>query len=553
VKGELFLLFGTCAVLLTIAIADILISSVSDYTSRLLANKMRIHVRRRMIDHLQLLPLDKLDKLKTGGVISRLEGDAATFSDLLYEGLLTPLSGLLMFVIAIGSLAFISKAVTVACCVFVGFIFGAAYFMFNYMRPLFRDIREDVAKISGRLAETFGGIRVVRVFGREQHESREFVTAHHVVLRKELHTASLDIGMHRSMWFIYWCMNIAIWGMAGYMVIRHQSMTIGDMVVFVRFIHWFFQPVFMIMHSISHLQNSIACTERIFDLLDEDIQLQDKPDARGVPTVTQGFEFDSVTFAYETGKAVLHDVSFSIPAGQTVALVGPSGAGKSTITNLLVRFYDVDTGRILLDDRPISDFRLAEYRSRFSLVLQDVFLFDGTVAENIAYSHPDAAEDEVICAARAACAHGFIEALPDGYESVIGERGIKLSGGQKQRISLARAILRDTEVLILDEATSSLDSESEALIQEALREILPGRTTLVIAHRLSTIMDSDTIIVLDEGRVVEQGPHESLLQLNGKYHSMYTKQMERHTDDDGVFIEWTLDEKSTTGVSEGRT
>ena len=548
VKGEVLLLFGTCAVLLSIGVADIVVASISDYCSRMLTNKIRIHVRRQMIDHLQVMPLDKLDKLKTGGVISRLEGDARSFADLLYEGLLTPLSGLLMFVIAIGSLSLISGTVTLICCGFCMLMFVVAYIVFNWMRPLFKDIREDIAKISGRLAETFGGIRVVRVFGREHHESREFVTSHHLVIRKDLHTAGLDIATHRSFWFIYWSMNVAIWCVGGYMVIREGRMTIGDLVVFVRFIHWFFQPVFMIMHSLSHLQNSVACAERIFDLLDEDVSLKDGPNARPVQELEEAIRFDSVSFAYEQEKPVLHDVSFTIPRGQTVALVGPSGAGKTTVTNLLVRFYDVQEGKILFDGTDIRDLRVADYRDLFSLVLQDVFLFDGTVAENIAYSKPDATEAEVMEAAKASHAHEFVQELPDRYGTVIGERGIKLSGGQKQRISLARAILRDPEILILDEATSSLDSESEELIQQALRRILENRTTLVIAHRLSTIMDADRIVVLDDGRIIEEGQHLALLEKRGKYHSMFTKQMEkaRHS---AVFLQWGNGE---SGDGEGR-
>lgn len=536
-RGETLLLFGTCAVLLSIAVSDIVLSSITDYTSRLLSNKMRIHVRRQMIEHLQAMPLDKLDKLKTGGVISRLEGDASSITDLLYEGFLTPLSGLLMFAIAIGSLMFINRFVTLICCALSAVLFLVAYFVFNGMRPLFRDIREDVAQITGRLAETFGGIRVVRLFGREQFESREFVTAHHLVIRKDLHTAVLSIGTHRVFYFIYWCMNVAIWASGGYMVIRNHQMTIGDLVVFVRFIHWFFQPVFMIMHSLSHLQNSIACAERIFDVLDEDVAMKDPPDALSVGALTEGIRFDTVSFAYEPDKPVLHEVSFDIPRGRTVALVGPSGAGKTTVTNLLVRFYDVTGGKVLMDGTDVRQFKLAEYRDMFSLVLQDVFLFDGTVAENISYSRPEATQDEIEAAAIAAFAHDFVMEFADGYETIIGERGVKLSGGQKQRISLARAILRDPKILILDEATSSLDSESEALIQEALRGIMENRTTLVIAHRLSTVMDADQIVVIDGGRIMEQGTHGELLGKHGRYWEMFTKQMEK-AKGSAVYLDW---------------
>ncbi|MBT3289437.1 MAG: ABC transporter ATP-binding protein [Victivallales bacterium] len=547
-KNQLPLLFGTCGVLLFIAVADVVIASITDYTSRLLSSKLQVHMRRLLIGHLQTMPLDKLEKLKTGGIISRLEGDVGSFSDLLYEGFLTPLSGILMFAIAVGSLVLISPIVTLVCCCFCFVLFCLAYLVFNVMRPLFRDIREDVAQISGRLAETFGGIRVVRCFGRETHESREFVTSHHLVLRKNLHTAGLNIAVHRTVWFIHWCMNIAIWGTAGYFVIHDKRLTVGEVVVFVQFTHWFFQPVFMIMHSLSHMQNSIACTERIFDLLDEEVVIKDEPDAVGVEAVRESLRFEGVSFAYDSEKEVLRELSFEIPAGQTVALVGPSGAGKTTVTNLLVRFYDAEAGKILLDGREVQHFRLRDYRGLFSLVLQDVFLFDGTVAENISYSFPEATREQVVAAADAACADEFIMEFPDGYETIIGERGVKLSGGQKQRISLARAILRDPEVLILDEATSSLDSESEALIQEALKTILKGRTTLVIAHRLSTIMDADKIAVLVDGKIVEEGTHEVLLAREGKYYEMFTKQMEK-AKGKAAFLDWDVAENEGEGGS----
>jgi ABC-type multidrug transport system fused ATPase/permease subunit len=547
-KGQLLLLFGTCAVLFAVALGDVIIASASEYVSRLLSAKLTVFVRRKLMDHLEAMPLDKLDALKTGGVISRLEGDTASISDLLYEGLLTPMAGLLMFVIAIGSLALISPMITLVCCCFSLLLFGVAYFVFNTMRPLFRDIREDIAQISGRLAETFGGIRVVRVFGRERAESRDFVTKHHLVMRKDLYTAAISITTHRSFYFIFWCMNIAIWGLGGYMAIQKNSMSIGDLVVFIRFIHWFFEPVFMIMHSLSRIQNSVACAERVFDLLDEEVTLKDKPESVPVTRVEQGFRFEDVCFAYEQDKPVLKHVSLDIPRGATVALVGPSGAGKTTIVNLLIRFYDVGEGRIALDGRDIRDCKLVEYRGLFSLVLQDVFLFDGTVAENIAYSRPEATLDEVEAAARAAYVHGFVSEFEDGYDTVIGERGVKLSGGQKQRISLARAILRDPHVLVLDEATSNLDSESEALIQQALRSIMHERTTVVIAHRLSTIMDADKIVVIDNGRIVEEGPHDELLQKRGKYWSMFTKQMEKARTPNTVF-DWDA-EANAPGTGE---
>ena len=525
-RGPQTLLMWTCVALAAIALSELVIGAVSEYVSRVLSSKMQVSIRRRMMKHMQAMPLSKLEQLKTGGIISRIEGDVNSFSALLHEGFLTPLTSLLMFVVGLGSLLMISPVVTLVCTGFVIALAFVAYIIFNVMRPLFRDLHEDHSRISGKLAETFGGIRVVRIFGREPYETADFIGAHHLLIRKSLHTDKLNIAIHRMVQLINIGMDITIWAVGGYFVIQ-KKITIGDLMVFTRFTHWFFQPVFMIMHSLSHVQNSVACTERIFDMLDEELAVVDKPDAVPAHRIEKELRFDHVNFEYDAGKPVLKDFSLAIPAGKTLALVGPSGVGKTTITNLLVRFYEPQNGSITLDGKDIRDFQLRSYRSLFSLVLQDVFLFDGTIAENISYSVPDATPEQIAAAAKIAAAADFIEEFPDKYDTLIGERGVRLSGGQKQRISLARAILRDPQVLILDEATSSLDSQSEAAIQTALKDILKGRTTVVIAHRLSTIMDADSIAVIDDGHVVEQGTHFELLEKNGKYAEMYNKQMEK--------------------------
>jgi ABC-type multidrug transport system fused ATPase/permease subunit len=289
-------------------------------------------------------------------------------------------------------------------------------------------------------------------------------------------------------------------------------------------------PIFMIMGSLATLQVSMACAERVFDLLDEPVGMPDAPDAVDVPGFERAIRFETVSFDYPDGTRALDRLDLSIPKGKVTALVGPSGAGKSTVVNLVLRFYDATEGEILLDGTDIRRYTLASYRRLMSLVLQDVFLFDGTVRENITYGNPDAPDEEVHEAARVANAHEFIVQLDRGYDAYVGERGVKLSGGQKQRIALARAVLTNPEILVLDEATSNLDAESEALIQDALRRIFRERTTLVIAHRLSTILDADTIAVLDGGRKIEEGSHEELLARQGRYHDLYTRQMMQAED-----------------------
>lgn len=526
------LLVTVCAALAIVAILEIVMRATSEYIGRLLGAKMEVDVRRQLIKHLQVMALSKIERLKTGGIISRVEGDVSNFSSLLHQGLLAPLHGLTMFAIGLGSLVFISPTITLVCLVFIILLACAAYFMFNVMRPLFRDLHEDRSRISGKLAETFSGIRVVRVFGREAAETSDFIGSHNLLIRKMLHTEKINIGTRRIMDTISWGMDISIWLIGGIATLNGK-ITIGDLIVFTRFTKWFFHPVFMIMHNLSQVQNSVACTERIFDMLDEPADILDKPDAISVSTIAKEIRFDHVDFAYEPDKPVLKDLSLTIPAGKTLALVGPSGAGKTTITNLLVRFYDPNKGTINLDNTDIANLKLRDYRDMFSLVLQDIFLFDGTIEQNIAYSKPEATPEEIRQAAIIAAADEFICEFPDKYKTVIGERGVKLSGGQKQRISLARAVLKNPKILILDEATSSLDTHSEQLIQNAMKQILKNRTTIVIAHRLSTIIEADQIAVVQDGKICELGTHQELLALNGFYAEMFNKQ--NKSEPNGVF------------------
>jgi ABC-type multidrug transport system fused ATPase/permease subunit len=332
--------------------------------------------------------------------------------------------------------------------------------------------------------------------------------------------------LNRLVVTLHGVLTVSIWLFGGYQYIRDpQAMPLGSLVAFITFSGWLFQPIFQIMGSFAEVQTGMACAERIFDLLDEPVSMPDPPRAREICRIERDIEFRGVCFAYPNGGAALHELNLIVPRGKVTALVGPSGAGKSTVTNLVMRFYDPSDGRIIVNGHDIREYALSSYRSMMSLVLQDVFLFDGSVADNIAYGKPDATRAAIESAATVANCHEFIAELENGYDAVIGERGARLSGGQRQRIALARAVLTDPQLLILDEATSNLDSESEALIQDALTRIFKNRTTLIIAHRLSTIIDAHKIVVLSEGRKVEEGTHRDLLCRGGRYAEMLRQQV----------------------------
>lgn len=550
-RRDMTLLAGGCLVLLVIGLAEVILQTVRDYTTRSLLGNFAVRIKRRMMRHLQKLPLPRLQELKVGGIISRLQADTEGLAGLLQQGILSPFNSLLMFGVGLTSMLILSWQVTLSCIVFCVLMAGIAYVMFQVMRPLYRILREDRAVISGHLTETFGGMEVVRAFGQEWSESRDFSVETDLLWRKRLHGTVVGLVVHRMIRILFWLLRITVWLVGGYQVINGR-MSIGTLVAFGSFFQWLFQPIFMIMHSLSHIQNSMACAERVFDLLDEPIDMPDKPEADEIRRLQEEIRFEKVTFRYPDGSLALDNVSFSIPCGKTTALVGPSGAGKTTVTNLVMRFYDVTDGRVLCDGKDIRDVRVGPYRQLFSLVLQDVFLFDGTVRQNISYGKANATDKEIEEAARISNSYDFVCELEDRFDTVIGERGVKLSGGQKQRIALARAVLVDPQLLILDEATSNLDTESEALIQEALADILRDRTTLVIAHRLSTIMDADNIVVLDKGKIVEEGTHEDLLSQRGRYYEMFTKQMEKTGLAEELFLWDSNSGESRSGDETGK-
>ena len=395
------------------------------------------------------------------------------------------------------------------------------------IRPLYRDIRKQRQKIDAGATETFGGIRVVRTFSRSRNESKRFVREGSYLVRQQLFTWWWT-RIIEIVWEVL--IPLASTGLllyGGYQIIGGE-LTLGDLMMFLIYLTMLLDPMAALAGSAVGFQNNLAGLDRVLDVLEIDEELPSRSDSVAVRrgAVEGAISIKNLSFAYpETETMVLQDINLEIEAGQTIALVGRSGAGKTTLTNLIARFYDPVKGNISLDGRDLRDIELASYRRLLGIVEQDVFMFDGTIRDNIAYARRNCTETEVVQAATAAAADEFISKLPKGYDSIIGERGVKLSGGQRQRLAIARAILADPKILVLDEATSNLDSESERLIQTSLAELLQDRTAFVIAHRLSTITGADKIVVLDEGRIIETGTHQELLQKNGKYHDMVHLQM----------------------------
>jgi ATP-binding cassette subfamily B protein/subfamily B ATP-binding cassette protein MsbA len=467
--------------------------------------------------------------MKTGGILSRLTGDIDTTTGLLQLGLISPSISVIRLLIAIGVLITLNwRLAVMALAVIPGAMFMSFIFA-RRVRPIYRTVRKDVERIDGRVGEAFSGIRVVRAFGREARELLDYMSGRHTVLRKELFAQRRELVLWTSWGLLVAGINVVIIWYGGYLNVAGRA-SIGDIMAFQWYTFLLLNPVWNLVNSFSELQRSLAAMERVFEVLGMADDKPDRPDATDAPAIVHEVRFEDVEFEYRVDRPVVRDFDVTVPGGTVVALVGRSGAGKTTVTDLVARFHDPTKGRILLNGADIRNFRLRTYRDLLAIVQQDVFLFDGSVRDNIAYSRHDASDAEVEDAARRANAHEFIDKLPERYDTFVGERGVKLSGGQQQRLAIARAILASPQILILDEATSNLDTESEQLIQASMATLLAGRTTFVIAHRLSTIRRADLILLMEEGRVIERGTHQELMHERGVYHGMVLRQMESQSE-----------------------
>jgi ABC-type multidrug transport system fused ATPase/permease subunit len=487
------------------------------------AQRAITEMRRSVHEHIVHLPVRFFDTTQSGVLISRVMTDAEGIRNLVGTGLVQLIGSLVTAVLVLGVLIYVNWQLTLITILVLSVFGGGMSFAFQKLRPIFRERGKLNAEVTGRLAQALGGIRVVKAYTAEKREEIVFTRGVNKLFRNVAKTMT---GVSATM-----AMSTAIVGIVGVIMILvggrsiiHGEMTLGDFTMYVFLTGLLAMPIVQIASIGTQITEAFAGLDRIHEIKQQATEDADD-ESRGTLRQLRGdIEFDKVWFEYNPGVPVLKGVSFKAPAGTTTALVGSSGSGKSTLVSLVMAFNRAGGGTIRIDGRDLSDLRLANYRSQLGIVLQENFLFDGTIADNIRYGKPHATMEEVREVSRIAHCDEFIDGFTEKYETVVGERGIRLSGGQRQRVAIARAILADPRILILDEATSSLDSESEFKIQDALRALRRGRTTFVIAHRLSTIRSADQILVLEQGEIVERGTHGQLLALNGRYRQLHDRQ-----------------------------
>ena len=486
-------------------------------------------MRRRVEEHVARLPVRFFDSTQAGQLISRIMADAEGIRNLVGTGLVQLTGSLVTAVVALAYLFYLNWYLTLATLVALGVFGGGMAIAFRRLRPLFRERGRLNAEVTGRLNETLGGIRIVKTYTAEKREELVFTRGVHRLFRNIAQSITGVSGITAFSTVVVGVIGMMMIVVGGRAILA-GDMTVGDFVTYILFTGLMAAPVVQIASIGTQLSEAFAGLDRIRELLQTPTEDEEDHHRAPLGTILGQVTFEQVSFEYNPGVLVLKDVSFHAPAGTTTALVGSSGSGKSTLISLVMAFNRPLSGRVLIDGRDLATVRLRDYRSQLGVVLQDNFLFDGTIADNIRYGSPAATAEEIRAVSRIAHADEFIEAFEKQYDTVVGERGVKLSGGQRQRVAIARAILADPRILVLDEATSSLDSESEAMIQDGLRSLRQGRTTFVIAHRLSTIRSADQILVLEHGEMVEGGTHAELLALGGRYRTLYDKQYRFETD-----------------------
>jgi len=515
------------ATLVQAAVSFTLTQLLSKEAQRLIAQ-----LRRRVQEHVGRLPVAYYDANKSGALVSRIMSDVEGVRNLVGTGLVDFVGGILKALLALVILLKISaQLTTIALVAIVGFSFGLRE-AFKRIRPIFRERGKINAEVSGRLTESLAGVRVVKGYHAEAAEAQVFSAGVQRLLDNVLRSLTAISVMSTSATTLMGLVGAAVLFFGARQIVAHQ-LTVGGLVSFIMFLAMLVAPMFQVVGVGTQITEALAGLDRTQEVLHEKPEDEYAGRTESIGPIQGNLVFDHVSFAYDPNKPVLHDISFVSEPGTVTALVGPSGSGKSTIISLIAAFHEPGAGKILVDGKDLSTVKLSAYRTQLGVVLQDTFLFDGTIRENIAFARPAANEQQILEACRIARVDEFAEKFEKKYDTIVGERGVKLSGGQRQRVSIARAILADPRILILDEATSSLDSESEAAIQEGLAYLMKGRTTFVIAHRLSTIRRAHQILVVEDGRIVERGTHDSLYDLHGRYYDLYTRQ---HGIDANLFL-----------------
>jgi ATP-binding cassette subfamily B protein/subfamily B ATP-binding cassette protein MsbA len=521
-ESPVMLLVAIAGAVIVVTLIATVVGLAARWTATLVSNRAQVTIRRRVYDHAIQLPLQQVQEMKSGGVSSLIREDAGGVAELIFSMLYNPWRAIVQFVGSLIILMLVDWKLMVGGLLLLPIVWLTHRTWIGRIRPLFRDVRKQRQSIDATATETFGGIRVVRTFARRRSESARFVREGDFLVRQQLYTWWWTRLIELIWEVVIPLASTALLVYGGYQIIQGE-LTLGELMMFLVYLTMLLDPLATLAGSAVSFQNNLAALDRVLDVLEQEGEFPPNPDAVFLDRRTARGEVSirGLSFAYpKSSGGVLHGINLEVRPGETVAMVGRSGAGKTTLTNLIARFYDPTEGSISVDGHDLRDIDPQSYRRLLGIVEQDVFLFDGTIRENIAYAKTRASDEELCAAAHAAAADEFIKALPDGYETLIGERGFKLSGGQRQRIAIARAILADPKILILDEATSNLDSESERLIQKSLGELLQGRTAFVIAHRLSTIRRADKIVVIQDGRIVQVGTHDELLDRPGQYREM---------------------------------
>ncbi|NLK87075.1 MAG: ABC transporter ATP-binding protein [Clostridiaceae bacterium] len=497
----------------------ILFRFLNSYLSHKAAWNLVADMRVKVYDHLQKLSLRYYQDKQTGQLMSRTTNDTATF-EMLIAHVIPELFANALVVIGVGVILF-TRSVYLALMTLIPipFLLLGSWVFIKKVRPNFRAAQGNLAELNATLQDNISGMKEIQVFNQQPKEKNRVKKGAQNYNQSILHALKLSAIFHPAVEAVSSFGTVIVVMFGGWLALE-GNLSVSDIVGFILYLSLFYQPIGALARVIEDLQQAVAGAERVFEVLDTEPDIKDSPEAVDITKSNGDIVFDDVSFGYIDNVPVLQNISFRAAPGEMVALVGPTGVGKTTVISLIARFYQPDSGQITLDGRDLKDITLSSLRSQISIVLQDIFLFNGTVAENIAYGSKGATKEQIIQAAKTARAHEFIIEMPEGYDTVIGERGVKLSGGQKQRLSIARAVLRNTPILILDEATAAVDVETEAKIQQAVQELAENRTIIVVAHRLSTVKKANKILVIQDGKIVESGNHSELLEYNGVYRQL---------------------------------